>query len=64
MKRLYTVRLTSDDVSAEHQFHLSPATVVLLFEVAAAFNAKARFSVDPRMFVEPSASAATQGEVA
>lgn len=63
MKRPYTVRLVSDDVEASHQFHLTPAALTLLLEVAAAFNAKARFSVDPRMFVEPD-SAAAQGEVA
>lgn len=63
MKRLYTVRLASDDVESSHDFHLTEYGRDLLLEVAAAFNAQARFSVDHRMFVEP-ASAAPQGEVA
>lgn len=63
MKRLYTVRLVSDDVVSEQDFCLTDAGRDLLLEIAAAFNANAKFSVDHRMFVEPS-SAATQGEVA
>lgn len=54
MKRRYTVRLVSDDVEAEHAFYLTDAERDLLLRVAAAFNASHRFSVDPRMVVEPS----------
>ena len=61
MKHRYTVRLVSDDVESSHVFHLTDAARDLLLEVAAAFNADARFSVDHRMYVEP---AAQQGEVA
>lgn len=60
MKRPYTVRLTSDDVSSEHQFDLEPTEVLLLLTIAATFNARAKFSVDPRMFVEAVASAPPQ----
>ena len=52
MKRLYAVRLTSYDVVSEQDFYLTDAGRDLLLEIAAAFNANAKFSVDHRMFVE------------
>lgn len=62
MKRLYTVRLTSDDWTSECEFHLTPAARDLLLEIAAAFNAKATYAVDVRVFVDPADSAAPQGD--
>lgn len=61
MKRRYRVVLTSDDVTSEQTFYLTDYGRDLLLEVAAAFNAAARFSVDHRMYVEP---AAQQGDAA
>lgn len=59
MKRKHLVRLSSDDVVAEHTFYLTDLGLNLLLEVAQAFNAKARFSVDIRMEVDPTDSATT-----
>jgi len=63
VKHPYTVRLTSDDVTSERVFHLTKAQRDFLLEVAAAFNADARFTVDHRVYVEPT-SAAPTGDVA
>ncbi len=57
MKRKHLVRLSSDDVVAEHNFYLTDLGLNLLLEVAQAFNAKARFSVDIRMEIDPTDSA-------
>jgi hypothetical protein len=53
MKRKHLVRLSSDDVSAEHVFWLTPSQLNFVLEMAQAFNSKAKFSVDIRMEVDP-----------
>jgi hypothetical protein len=64
MKRKHLVRLSSDDVVAEHNFYLTDLGLNLLLEVAQAFNAKARFSVDIRMEIDPADSTANPGDAA
>jgi hypothetical protein len=56
MKRKHLVRLSSDGVSSECEFYLTPLGLNLLLEVAQAFNAKATFSVDIRMEIDPTDS--------
>jgi hypothetical protein len=64
MKRKHTLRLTSDDVVSECVLWLTPAALALVLDIAREVNAKARFSVDIRMEVDPSDSTTHQGDAA
>lgn len=58
----YLVVLTSDDERVTHESEWSPETAAAVAALAQAINEKATWSASPRMFVEPSATAATQGD--
>lgn len=63
-KRTHTVRFTSDDVTSECQFQVTDYGLRVLKDLAAALNSQASFSVDVRMFVDPTGSAAHPGDAA
>lgn len=64
MKHIHTVRLTSDDVTSECDFHLTPVQLNLVLEMAQRFNAQARWSSDIRWEIDPTDSAANPGDAA
>lgn len=64
MKRKHLVRLTSDDVTSECEFQVTDYGLTILKDLARCVNSGARFSVDVRMFVDPTDSATNPGDTA
>jgi hypothetical protein len=63
-KRAHTIRLTSEDVVSECQFEVTDYVLKVIKDLARAVNSQASFSVDVRMFVDPTDSATKSGDAA
>ncbi len=62
--RRYLVVLTSDEECVTHEVEWSPETAAAVSALCQAINAKATWTADPRMHLNPIASTAPTGEVA